>query len=348
MQSKIFFSLFFIGTICAMLILYQAYLFNMFIAFLLCIATFWLKKWLHGIVKSEFLSSIIALFLLVGLLFVPVIFLCYRAFLSVKTLDWATLQTMFDSLKLSLEKLTSHLPIIEEYLPSMLNEISLGKLSGILLKVSSVVGENGLKFMIDSLVVVVFLFVIFCFGECLYTYIKRILPFQEKQIDEVAMEVSGTLRIVFLSTFFNVVLQGAAFGIIAYYFGFDGVLLGILYGICSMIPIIGGIIVWLPICAILAYQDNVRGAIILAIYSAVFIGFVIDNIVKPWIIGIVNKRVLRTPLKINEFIIFFAILAGVGTFGFWGIVIGPAITAFFIALLRVYEIEFVANDFQKG
>lgn len=344
MQGRIFFGLFFIGMLFSMFILYQAYLFNILIAFLLCIATFWLKNGVQKIVKNSFIASTIALLLLVGLVFVPILFICYRAFLGIKMINWTMLQSMFNVLKLKLEQLTSHIPFMHDYFPSILDEISFGKLSSTLLKVSSIVGENGVKFVIDSFVIIVFLFVIFCFGERLYTYIKHILPFQEQQINEVAKEVSGTLRLVFLSTFFNVVLQGTAFGIIAYYFGFDGVLLGILYGICSMIPIVGGVIVWLPICAILAYQDNVKGAIIVGLYGAVFIGFVIDNIVKPWLIGIVNKRILRTPLQINEFIIFFAILAGIGAFGFWGIIIGPAITAFFIALLRVYESEFVIKD----
>ena len=36
-------------------------------------------------------------------------------------------------------------------------------------------------------------------------------------------------------------------------------------------------------------------------------------------------------------LIFFAIIAGLTSFGFWGIVLGPAITALFIALLRIYK-----------
>lgn len=344
MQSKIVFGLLFGGVCVATLMLYQAYLFNILIAFLLCVATIWLKHWLQNYVKNALLASLFALLLMIGLVFIPVLFVCYRAFLGVKMINWATLQSMFDQSKLALQNLAEKLPFIHDYLPSLLNEISFAKISGIVLKLSSIVGENGLKFIIDGFVVIVFLFVFFYFGERLYAYMKRILPFEEGQINEVAMEVSGTLRLVFLSTFFNVVMQGTAFGIIAYFFGFDGVLLGILYGICSMIPIVGGVIVWLPICAILVYQGDFKGAVIVGLYSAVFIGFIIDNIVKPWLIGIVNKRILRTPLQINEFVIFFAILAGIGAFGFWGIIIGPAITALFIALLRVYEHEFVDKN----
>ncbi len=340
-QNKVFFGFFFISVLCAMFVLYQAYLFNILIALLLCIATFWLKNWLQNFIKNAFMASLSALFLMIGLVFIPVLFVCYRAFLGIKMINWNMLQNVFDASKLTLEKIATHLPFIQDYLPSLLREISFGKLSSLLLKVSSIVGENGVKFIIDGFVIIVFLFVFFYWGEYLFKYMKRILPFQEQQINEVAKEVSGTLRLVFLSTFFNVVMQGTAFGIIAYFFGFDGVLLGILYGICSMIPIVGGVIVWLPICAILIYQDNIKGAVIIGLYSAVFIGFIIDNVVKPWLIGIVNKRILRTPLQINEFAIFFAILAGIGAFGFWGIIIGPAITALFIALLRAYENEFL-------
>ncbi len=342
MRDKIFFSILFLIIVFAMIILYQSYLFNILISFLLCIATFWFKKYLQNIFKKPLLTSLIAILLMITLIFIPIFFVCYRAFIGFKAIDWNMLREVFDSSKIFMQNLVSHIPLAEEYLPSMLNEISFSNISSALLKISSIVGENGLKFFIDGFVIIIFLFVFFYCGEGFYAYIKRLLPFQEKQIQEVAQEVSGTLRIVFLSTFFNVIMQGSAFGIIAYIFGFDGVLLGILYGICSMIPIVGGVIVWLPICAILVYKNNIQGAIILGLYSSIFIGFIIDNIVKPWIIGIVNKRILNKPLQISEFAIFFAILAGIGAFGFWGIIIGPAITAFFIALLRVYE-----NDFLK-
>ncbi len=340
MRDKVTFGILFLLVFIAMIVLYQSYLFNIAIAFLICVATFWFKTYLHGFIKNPLTTSLVAITLMIALIFIPIFFICYRAFVGFKSLDWNTLREVFDASKMFIQDLLSHIPFVEKYLPSILNEISFSSLSSTLIKISSVIGENGLKFFIDGFVIVIFLFVFFYCGETFYAYIKRLLPFQDKQIEEVAQEVSGTLRIVFLSTFFNVVMQGTAFGIIAYIYGFEGVLLGILYGICSMIPIVGGVIVWLPVCSILVYHGDIKGAVIVGLYSAVFIGFIIDNIIKPWLIGIVNKRVLSKPLQISEFAIFFAILAGIGAFGFWGIIIGPAITAFFIALLRVYEHDF--------
>jgi predicted PurR-regulated permease PerM len=35
-------------------------------------------------------------------------------------------------------------------------------------------------------------------------------------------------------------------------------------------------------------------------------------------------------------VIFFSILAGITTYGFWGMILGPAITSFLIAITKVY------------
>ncbi|MDH5465420.1 MAG: AI-2E family transporter, partial [Thiovulaceae bacterium] len=62
-----------------------------------------------------------------------------------------------------------------------------------------------------------------------------------------------------------------------------------------------------------------------------------DTFIKPIIIKFINDALIKSHVKINEMIIFFAILAGLTTFGFWGMIIGPAITAFFISLLKLYR-----------
>lgn len=114
-------------------------------------------------------------------------------------------------------------------------------------------------------------------------------------------------------------------------------MLGVFYGFASLVPVVGGGLVWLPIAGYEVYLGNYSGAIIIMFYSIIVIAILADNGVKPFIIGFINRVLIKTPLKINEMLIFFAIIAGLTSFGFWGIVFGPAITALFIALLRVYK-----------
>lgn len=316
----------------------------MLVAFLLCVSTFWIKILIQRVVKSSLLASILAVLLMIVLVFLPLLFIFYRAFMSISGFSYDMLLGYFNKAKGFIESIFSHLPLLEKQMPQMLDSISFSQISSYILKFTTTIGESGLKVVVDVCVIVVFLFVFFNWGEFFYGYVKRLLPFKKENIEEVVREVSGTLRVVLLSTFLNVVMQGSAFGIAAYILGFDGILLGISYGICSMIPIVGGTLVWIPVCVVLVFQERIESAIVLGLYSAVFIGFVIDNIIKPYIIGIVNRRVLSKPLNINELIIFFATLAGLSAFGFWGIIIGPAITALFIAMLQMYERDFLVKE----
>jgi predicted PurR-regulated permease PerM len=53
------------------------------------------------------------------------------------------------------------------------------------------------------------------------------------------------------------------------------------------------------------------------------------------ILNFVNRKLSDGKSRINEFMIFFAIVGGLATFGFWGFIIGPAIVAFMLTTLRM-------------
>jgi predicted PurR-regulated permease PerM len=66
------------------------------------------------------------------------------------------------------------------------------------------------------------------------------------------------------------------------------------------------------------------------------IAVIADTIIKPIIIRVIKENLLKSTMEINEFVIFFSILAGMSTYGFWGMILGPAITSFLIAMTKVY------------
>ena len=104
-----------------------------------------------------------------------------------------------------------------------------------------------------------------------------------------------------------------------------------------MIPIVGGLIVYIPMCIYELATGDVKAAIFIFLYTAIVIGTIADNFVKPFIIKFINSKLVSSPANINELIIFFAMIAGLSTFGFWGIILGPAIVTLFIALLNAYR-----------
>ena len=148
---------------------------------------------------------------------------------------------------------------------------------------------------------------------------------------------------VFYSILATAMFEGALFGIAVSFMGYNGLLFGIMYGFASLIPVVGGVIMWLPFAAYEYSLGNVDAALFISVYSIVMISVIADTFIKPIIIREINIRFIKSSLKMNELVIFFAILAGLATFGFWGMILGPAITSFFLALLKLVEAKSVAE-----
>jgi predicted PurR-regulated permease PerM len=129
--------------------------------------------------------------------------------------------------------------------------------------------------------------------------------------------------------------QGLAFGLfIAFFDGYNALLLGFLAGITSVIPILGTALVWVPIALGEYLAGNTLNAIIIAVYSWAMMAFFIDNVVKLVILNFINRSMSGGEVRTHEFIIFFAIVGGLASFGFWGFVIGPALVAFAITTFK--------------
>jgi predicted PurR-regulated permease PerM len=120
------------------------------------------------------------------------------------------------------------------------------------------------------------------------------------------------------------------------FFGFNGLFFGVIYGFASLIPIIGGMVVWAPVSLYVWTKIDAQTAIIIVSYSIIVISIIADTFIKPMIIEIIKTDFLKSTLQINSILIFFSILAGMSTYGFWGMILGPAITSFLIAITKVY------------
>ncbi len=97
---------------------------------------------------------------------------------------------------------------------------------------------------------------------------------------------------------------------------------------------------WLPVSIYEASTGTLSNAIFIAIYSIVVISIIADTFIKPIIINYINKKVVKNRTNISSLLIFFSIIAGLSTFGFWGMIIGPAMVSLFISvmeLLRKYS-----------
>jgi predicted PurR-regulated permease PerM len=110
----------------------------------------------------------------------------------------------------------------------------------------------------------------------------------------------------------------------------SALLLGLTAAVCSLIPIVGTTLVWVPAAIYLMATGHLLKGIILILWGALVVGTV-DNIIRPLVIG---SRVELHPL-----LLLFALLGGLQAFGFIGIFVGPVVVSLIAALTTMVREE---------
>jgi len=324
-------ALFVLGIIGAYTV-YKPFLLSMFVAMLLTMATFNLTKKLVAYTNSAHISAAISTTLLMLLLFAPIIYLTTIGVGYIAQIDSIGIKDTIHFV----EKSVQDIPFLKEMSLKYLNDEKIAFYIEESTAYLTLAGGAGLGFMKNMFFVVVFYFFINYYGSRFFDIILSLLPVSPVKGARMMQEVSATMEVVFYSIIVTAIFEGFLFGVIMATFGFNGLLFGVIYGFASLIPVIGGIIVWAPVSLYVWTKIDSHTAIIIAAYSVIMISIIADTIIKPMIITVIKEDFLKSTIKINSIIIFFSILAGMSTYGFWGMIVGPAITSFLIAITKVY------------
>lgn len=147
-----------------------------------------------------------------------------------------------------------------------------------------------------------------------------------KRLTSRATEVlTATIRGNFIVIAIQAVLGGTGFVI----FGFSSpALLGVLYGLASLIPIVGITLVWLPAAAYLIVTGNLAGGIGIAAWCIIS-NLLMDNVISP--------KIVAGETRLHPLFILFGVLGGVQLFGLFGIILGPTIIALSFIALEMYS-----------
>ncbi len=336
-SSKIFLAAIFIVVLYWILRLYEPFWMTLAIASLLAIATYGINIKILNFIKIPILSAILSTLLLFILFFAPIVYIITSIGSTVNNFDPAIIDKVVAYVGTIHLELPDALSFLKPNIDDFLSDFDIANITSTILAYAADIGKNSAKFLKDMVLIVIFFFFANLYGKYLVGYARNLTPMDNKEIDLVFEEVANVMGVLFYSILATAIFEGALFAIIGISFGYDGLLLGILYGFASLIPIVGGALLWMPLCAYELANGNYMEAIIIASYSVIVISIVADTFIKPLIIKYINQ-LAKVPMKINEMLIFFAIIAGLSTFGFWGMILGPAITALFISILKLYEL----------
>ena len=179
--------------------------------------------------------------------------------------------------------------------------------------------------------IAVMLFALFFFlrdGASYAGTIRGLLPFSEARRDRLARDTRDLVVASLGSGLAVAAAQGFIGGVTFWALGFDSPLLwGVVMAFCSLIPVVGAALVWLPAAVWLLLSGDVVRGVILVVVGIGGIGMA-DNILRPLLLSGRSSG--------SGLVVFLGLLGGVAAFGFVGLILGPVVLVMAGTLLDAF------------
>ncbi len=183
-------------------------------------------------------------------------------------------------------------------------------------------GQGAALFVIQLGMMLYLLFFLLRDGDEVFAKVSSSIPLsggqKERFFDRFAVVTVATIK----GTLVVSVVQGALGGVIFAALGIQGALFwGALMSMLAILPAVGAAIVWVPAAVLLALSGDWVKALVLLGFGT-FVISVVDNLLRPILVG--------RDAKMPDWLVLFATVGGLATFGISGFVAGPVLAALFL------------------
>jgi predicted PurR-regulated permease PerM len=193
---------------------------------------------------------------------------------------------------------------------------------------------NSTATILSNLVVMFFvLYFMFTGGRKMEEVVLGFIPLHEESKKALAAETKNMVKANAIGIPLISVIQGVTAFIGYKIFGLnDALMWGFLTGVFAFFPIIGTMMIWVPLVIYLFSQGMNIEASGLMIYSLIVTGNV-DYLAR--------ITLMKKIGNVHPLITIFGVIIGLQLFGFMGFIFGPLIFSYFIVLVKIYAHEFV-------
>ncbi len=343
-------TIFLFFSICSLLVLFfkflSPFLTTLFMA-LICTAVIYpAYRFLRSKKLGRILSALIVFLTLIIFILVPLILLLNVVFNQATEVSSFLIEYAQNSTNSEIEDILNKIPYLSEHFPNLYQSFTIeniaskfgdtiGKISSsVVLSATSLL--KNISFFI--LQVIIFLFAVFFFlidGSKILNYVHKLIPLNSKQKIELFKKIYDLMRSIIFGTVGGAIVQSLFLGIGLLLAGVQNPLFWAMIGaVFSPVPYIGVAIVWIPIVFSLYLNNHFGAATFLLIWCTGLVSN-IDNLVKSYLIGAKSH--------LHPFAVMLAILGGVLSSGFQGLIFGPFVLMLLLSFLHIYEIEYGKN-----
>jgi len=195
---------------------------------------------------------------------------------------------------------------------------------------------SGSRAVLATVIMLIALHFLLRDGERVAQWAARVSPLEARQTQELTAEMRRVTRATVIGILATAVFQGVCAGAGYLFAGIPHpAFFGLLTAMVSFVPGVGTSLVWGPAAVSLWVGGRPGGAVALALYCFVVVVGA-EQVGKPLL--------MRGQVQMHTGLIFLSLLGGLAMFGLLGILLGPLIVAFFLAMVRIYERDFRAGS----
>jgi predicted PurR-regulated permease PerM len=209
-------------------------------------------------------------------------------------------------------------------------------LSDILNRLSASIPKllNDTSNLIVNLIIMLFmLYYILVHGKEMENYLTHIIPLKKGNINDLATETKRIVKASALGIPIISIIQGLTAMLGYFIFGVDEfVLWGFITGVFAFFPVVGTMIIWIPLVIYVYASGDTWNATGLFFYSLIVTGNV-DYLAR--------ITLLKKMGHIHPVVTVLGVLVGLGLFGFIGLIFGPLLVNYIILLFKIYMNEFI-------
>jgi predicted PurR-regulated permease PerM len=194
--------------------------------------------------------------------------------------------------------------------------------------------EAAPEFFVGIAIILFVVYYVLTDGTTFVAYLRRATPIPGRQVDFLLQEARVGLRAVFFGQILMSLLQGVLCGIGWWIAGLPSpILWGAVMAIVALLPVLGTPMIWVPGALYLLIQGHIFGGVFLLLWGTIVVLVILDTFLRPKIIGY--------GADIHPMLVLIGVLGGVAAFGFIGLFLGPLIVGILIAVLKVYEADYL-------
>jgi len=199
--------------------------------------------------------------------------------------------------------------------------------------------NNTLNLLSNLIIMLFFLYYLLYHGREVEMTLFRMIPLKDANTAILASETKKLVKANAIGIPLISIIQGLTATLGYFIFGVqEFVLWGFFTGVFAFFPVVGTMVVWVPIVVYMFVTGEQWNATGLLLYSLLITGN-IDYVSR--------ITIMRKMGNVHPVITVLGVLIGLGLFGFIGLIFGPLLVSYIVVLFRIYMNEFTAEGDDK-